>query len=638
MASQVSPGIVLKERDLSNVVVTGSLAITAAVAGSFAKGPVGEIVNISSQKEFLNVFGSPAEGNAADWHVANEFLAYGGRLAVVRAESGVANAGSTQGVLVKSANDWAAGAGGSEAFVARSAGTHGNDLSIVVVDRGADQTVTFDSDFAALPAPGDAITIGGKAGKVYSRAANVVGVVLDDPSTLIAAGDVLAGAGPAGADMTVTSAVNWYLNAEIASTGIKLSAIGPRPGTSEFAAGRGHSWDEVHVAVIDKTTNTVVERLTYLSKLSDGVGAQGSKSYYKDVINEESAYIFNGAHVPVDVAYDRALGDASTEAAGKFGIVGLHIDDLTGGADDYAYTTSEISDAFDLFGDTEEATIDFILMGGSLATESDTKTKAQKVIAIAAARKDCIAFVSPHVGNQIGTTGALSAAAQRDNTVAFFSTLTSTSYAVFDSGIKYAYDRFSDKYRWIPCNGDIAGLCVNTSATVDDWISPAGVNRGSLRNAVKLAYNPNKADRDELYQNRINPIVAFPGQGITLFGDKTALASPSAFDRINVRRLFLNVEKRAKGLGQQVLFELNDEITRSGFASAMTSYLTEVQARRGVTDFLVVCDESNNTPDVIDRNEFVAELYIKPTRSVNFITITFTATKTGVSFSEVVGR
>jgi len=638
MASQVSPGIVLKERDLSNVVVTGSLAITAAVAGSFAKGPVGEIVNISSQKEFLNVFGSPAEGNAADWHVANEFLAYGGRLAVVRAESGVLNAGSTQGVLVKSANDWAAGAGGSEAFVARSAGTHGNDLSVVVVDRGADQTVTFDTGFAALPSPGDAITIGGKAGKVYARNSNVVSVILDDPSTLIAAGDTLAGAGAGGADMTVTSAVNWYLNAEIGSTGIKLSAIGPRPGTSEFAAGRGHSWDELHVAVIDKTTNTILERLTYLSKLSDGVGAQGSKSYYKDVINEESAYIFNGAHVPVDVPYARALGDASTETGGMFGIVGLHTDDLTGGTDDYDYTTSEISDAFDLFGDTEEATIDFILMGGSLASETDTKTKAQKVIAIAAARKDCIAFVSPHVGNQIGTTGALNAATQRDNTVAFFSDLTSTSYAVFDSGIKYAYDRFSDKYRWIPCNGDIAGLCVNTSATVDDWISPAGVNRGSLRNAVKLAYNPNKADRDELYQNRINPIVAFPGQGITLFGDKTALASPSAFDRINVRRLFLNVEKRAKGLGQQVLFELNDEITRSGFASAMTSYLTEVQARRGVTDFLVVCDETNNTPDVIDRNEFVAELYIKPTRSVNFITITFTATKTGVSFSEVVGR
>ncbi len=645
MASQVSPGIVLKERDLSNVVVTGSLAITAAVAGSFAKGPVGEIVNINSQKDFLNIFGSPAEGNAADWHVANEFLAYGGRLAVVRTESGVKNAGSTQGVLVKSASDFVAGAGGSEAFIARSAGTWGNGLTVVVVDRGADQIVNLDAAFAATPAPGDAITIGGKAGKVLEASSQSVSVILDAPGDgLIAAADVIVGAGAASADLNVTSVSNWYLNTEIGTTGLKLSAIGPRPGTSEFASAKGFSWDEVHVALIDKTgavsgtPNTIVERLTYLSKLSDGTGSEGSKSYYKDVINEESRYVFNGNHPPVDVTFTTNLGDDSSQTGAMFDIVGLHTDDLTGGVDDYGYTTGEISDAFDLFGDTEEATVDFILMGGSMGTEADTKVKANKIIAIAAARRDCIAFVSPHVGNQIGSSGALSAATQRDNTVDFFSTLSSTSFAVFDSGIKYAYDRFGDKYRWIPCNGDIAGLCVNTSATVDDWISPAGVNRGSLRNAVKLAYNPNKADRDELYQNRINPIVAFPGQGITLFGDKTALASPSAFDRINVRRLFLNVQKRAKGLGQQVLFEINDEITRSGFASAMTSYLTEVQARRGVTDFLVVCDETNNTPDVIDRNEFVAELYIKPTRSINFITITFTATKTGVSFSEVVGR
>ena len=277
-------------------------------------------------------------------------------------------------------------------------------------------------------------------------------------------------------------------------------------------------------------------------------------------------------------------------------------------------------------------------MGGPMALESDTKIKANKVVAIAATRKDCVAFVSPHKGNQIGTGGALTAIQQRDNTIAFFSTITSTSYAVFDSGYKYFYDRFTDKYRWLACNGDVAGLCVSTSAALDDWYSPAGVNRGSLRNAVKLAYNPNKADRDELYQSRINPIVSFPGQGITLFGDKTALASPSAFDRINVRRLFLNVEKRAGELAKQVLFEQNDETTRASFSSALNSYLNEVQSRRGITDFLVVCDESNNTPDVIDRNEFVAELYIKPTRSINFITITFTATKTGVSFSEVVGR
>ena len=645
MASQVSPGIVLKERDLSNVVVTGALQITAAIASSFAKGPVGEVVNINTQKELVTVFGAPVDANADDWHVASEFLSYGGRLAVVRATSAsLKNAGSTQGVLVKSDADWQAGAGGSEAFVARTAGTWGNSATVVVVDRGADQYVTFDAAFDVAPSVGATLTFdSAKTGKVLSISGNTVAVVLDDPTSLIAAGDGIAGAGAAGADLTVTAVQNWYLNTQIGSTGISLAAIGPRPGTSQFAADRGISYDEVHVAVIDTTgeisgtANTILERLTYLSKLSDATGAQGEKIYYKDVINEQSTQIYNGAH-PTAVITGLVWGQASTGLSGALALVGLHTDALTGGVDDFDYSGAEISDAYDLFADTEATEIDFVLMGGPMALESDTKIKANKVVALAAARKDCVAFVSPHKGNQIGTGGALTSLQQRDNTIAFFSTITSTSYAVFDSGYKYFYDRFTDKYRWLACNGDVAGLCVSTSAALDDWYSPAGVNRGSLRNAVKLAYNPNKADRDELYQNRINPIVSFPGQGITLFGDKTALASPSAFDRINVRRLFLNVEKRAGELAKQVLFEQNDETTRASFSSALNSYLNEVQSRRGLTDFLVVCDESNNTPDVIDRNEFVAEIYIKPTRSINFITITFTATKTGVSFSEVVGR
>jgi len=278
-------------------------------------------------------------------------------------------------------------------------------------------------------------------------------------------------------------------------------------------------------------------------------------------------------------------------------------------------------------------------MGGSMAAEADTLTKAQKVVAIAAARKDCVAFVSPHKYNQIGSGGsALSAADQRTNTINFFNSVTSSSYAVLDSGYKYMYDRFNDKYRYVACNGDVAGLCVNVSETVADWISPAGLNRGGIRNVIKLAYNPNKADRDELYQNRINPIVSLPGSGVVLFGDKTALASPSAFDRINVRRLFLNIEKRVEGLAKGVLFEINDGVTRGGFLSTINSYLNDIVAQQGITDFLVICDETNNTADVIDRNEFVAELFIKPARSINYVTVTFTATRTGVSFSEVVGR
>ena len=279
-------------------------------------------------------------------------------------------------------------------------------------------------------------------------------------------------------------------------------------------------------------------------------------------------------------------------------------------------------------------------MGGDGADETDTIAKAQAVAAIANSRKDCIAFISPWSGAQVATSGgaALTPATQLANTISFFDNIGSSSYVVLDSGIKYTYDRFNDKYRYIGCNGDVAGLCVSTSTILDDWFSPAGLNRGGLQNVVKLAFNPNKAQRDDLYTNRINPIVAMAGAGPVLFGDKTGLASPSAFDRINVRRLFLNVEKRARGLAEGVLFEQNDDVTRGSFNSSMTGYLQEVQARRGLTDFLVVCDETNNTPEVIDRNEFVAELYLKPTRSINYVTVTVTATRTGVSFSEVIGR
>ena len=640
MASQVSPGIIIKERDLSNAVITGAQQITAAFASTFQKGPIGEIVRVSSQKQMIDVFGKPADANAEDWYVASEFLSYGGRLAVVRAATNVKNASASgTGVLVRNDLDQEAGTGSSETFVARTAGSWGNSLKVVVVDRGNDQILTLSGAFASAPAPGDTLEFLSGTEVVVVSVSGTTVVVNSVDGTLVASGDVLEEAGVADADLTVITALDWYSNTQISGTGLTLGAIAPRPGTSQFAADRGISNDELHVVVIDTTgaitgsANTIVERFTYLSKLSDGRNTEGAKTYYKEVLNEQSTFVYAG------IALSGDWGDDSVEMAGTaYSIFGFEAVDLLGGIDDYSYDNGEIGTAYDLFLDTEEATVDFVLMGGSMALEAETKAKAAKVLSIASSRKDCIAFVSPHKGSQVGTGGALTTSQQKTNTINFFNGLTSTSYGVFDSGYKYFYDRFNDKYRYIPCNGDVAGLCVATSSSLDDWYSPAGVNRGSLRNAVKLAYNPNKADRDELYQARINPIVSFPGSGVTLFGDKTALASPSAFDRINVRRLFLNVQKRAEGLAKQVLFEQNDETTRAGFASALNSYMSEVQARRGVTDFLVVCDDSNNTPEVIDRNEFVAEIYIKPTRSINYITVTLTATKTGVSFAEVVGR
>ncbi len=389
--------------------------------------------------------------------------------------------------------------------------------------------------------------------------------------------------------------------------------------------------------------------MTYLSKLSDAKTPEGASAYWKDYVNEYSGYIYAGA--ALSAAEVTTVGEDPGAAAASYGatsaaplalarILPTAGGALSGGADDYAYTAGEIQAAYDLFLDTEETTVDFVLMGGDGADETDTIAKAQAVAAIANSRKDCIAFISPWTGAQVATSGgaALTPATQLANTLDFFSNIASSSYVVLDSGVKYTYDRFNDKYRYIGCNGDVAGLCVSTSSILDDWFSPAGLNRGGIQNVVKLAFNPNKAQRDDLYTNRVNPIVSLPGSGPVLFGDKTGLASPSAFDRINVRRLFLNVEKRARALAEGVLFEQNDSTTRGGFAASIGSYLSEVQARRGVTDFLVVCDETNNTPEVIDRNEFVAELYLKPTRSINYVTVTVTATRTGVSFAEVIGR
>ena len=634
MASQVSPGVVIRERDFSNAVVVGATAIRGAIASSFRTGPVGKIVNIGSERELIDVFGTPSEANAGDWLVASEFLRYGGQLAVVRATTSVLNATeSGSGVLIGDKDAFDAGVT-SEKFAARYAGADGNNLSVVIVDRGADYVIAKTGHGLAVGGTyTDDAAVGHEVYEVIN--ANSFSIVKGSAVPTPAAGD---------------TATVWDYNSQaIASTGLTYKAIGPRPGTSAYAAERFLSNDEVHVAVVDTATNTIVERLTYLTKLTDGKTPEGASSYWKDYVNQYSRYVYAG--VGLSSAEVTTVGEDPGAAAASYGataasplelarILPTAGGALTGGADDYAYTAGEIQAAYDEFLDTEQTTVDFVLMGGNAANENDTVAKAQAVAAIANSRKDCVAFLSPWTGTQVATSGgsALTPALQLSNTIAFFDNISSSSYVVLDSGVKYTYDRFNDKYRYVGCNGDVAGVCVSTSSILDDWFSPAGLNRGGIQNVVKLAFNPNKAQRDDLYTNRVNPIVSMVGSGPVLFGDKTALASPSAFDRINVRRLFLNVEKRAKGLAEGVLFEQNDSTTRGAFAASMTSYLAEVQARRGVTDFLVVCDDTNNTPEVIDRNEFVAELYLKPTRSINYVTVTVTATKTGVSFAEVIGR
>ena len=298
-------------------------------------------------------------------------------------------------------------------------------------------------------------------------------------------------------------------------------------------------------------------------------------------------------------------------------------------------TLGNLSTAYDLFSNKDEIAVDFLINGPGLGAEDLSQAKANKLISIAESRQDCIAVISPHRDNIVNIT---SATTQTNNIIKFFSPLSSSSYAVFDSGYKYMYDRFNDSFRYIPTNADVAGLMVRTDIEQFPWYSPAGQQRGVLNNAIKLTYNPNKAQRDSLYEARVNPIVNQPGTGIVLFGDKTALSFASAFDRINVRRLFLTVEKSLESVANAQLFEFNDQITRANFTNVVEPFLRDVQAKRGLFDFRVICDESNNTADVVDNNEFRADIFLKPTKSINYVTLTFVATRTGVSFEEVTGR
>jgi hypothetical protein len=444
--------------------------------------------------------------------------------------------------------------------------------------------------------------------------------------------------------------------------------VAPKPATSQWAADRGGSRDQFHILVIDGdglltgTPGSLLEKHLFVSKASDAKGNQGESIYYKEVLKNSSNYVYWGSHETTN------LHDVNPSINGSIGLSGINrnfdifkgaalvdIDNpsgtnaqavaligtannatlkysLQGGIDGYELARPDVFSAYDLISDAETENVDYILCGPSMSTANDSIAKAQKVIDIAANRKDCIAFVSPQRSDIIGVA---TTAQIVDRTITFFNQLTSTSYAVFDNNYKYVYDKYNDKYRYIPCNADVAGLTLSTTLNQEPWYSPAGFNRGNLKNAIKLAYSPLKDQRDQLYNGRVNPIVSFPGQGIILFGDKTALSYQSAFDRINIRRLFLVIEEAISGSARSQLFELNDEFTRSSFKNLVEPYLRSVQARRGIVDFLVVCDASNNPPEAIDRGEFYAEIFVKPTKSVNYITLTFTATRTGASFAEV---
>ena len=404
------------------------------------------------------------------------------------------------------------------------------------------------------------------------------------------------------------------------------------PNTSPYVAARGGANDEIHIVVVDEdglwsgTKGTILEKYPFVSKASDSKDDSGNSNYYKEVVSRKSLYVWPLSH-PTNLGTGTAWGASANVSAFKL-LTSNCSNSLSGGVTSTNTNyTSAITQGWDYFNNKE--TVDVSL----LVTGTGNSTIANYVIDnIAITRQDCVAFVSPEKADVVDNYNN-----EDTDIIAFRNTLTSTSYAFLDSGYKYQYDKYSDTYRWIPLNGDMAGLCVRTDSVLDPWYSPGGLNRGQVKNVVKLAWNPNKAKRDNLYQSSVNPVVQFPGDGTVLFGDKTLLAKPSAFDRINVRRLFIVLEKAISRAARFSLFEFNDEFTRAQFVALVEPFLRDVRGRRGITDFKVVCDDSNNTGEVIDRNEFVGDIYIKPSRSINFIQLNFVAVRTGVSFNEVVG-
>ena len=456
-----------------------------------------------------------------------------------------------------------------------------------------------------------------------------------------------------------TQAKDWYDNQTLGldNQTIYWKSIAPKPGTSQYAEDRSAKNDQIHIVVVDDTgkvsgtAGALLEKYTFLSKASDARISPTQGIYYKDYLASNSRNIFAGvarattssnlSGTAGSSAFTALTGSWGTEAQGKsFNVSGNETYKFTSGVD-YSATNSmeaelgDIVSAYEIFRNPAEYDIDYLIMGPSGGTSIfESQAKATALMSIADERKDCMAVISPHKSDIVGQTNTNT---QTDKVIEFFEPLPSSSYTVFDSGYKYTFDRFNNKFVYLALNSDIAGLMARTSSDDFAWFSPAGANRGAINSAVKLAYNPSKAQRDLLYSKRINPVIASSGQGILLFGDKTALGYASAFDRINVRKLFLALESSIEGAARAQLFEFNDTTTRTNFINIVEPYLRDVKGKRGITEFIIVCDETNNTPDVVDSNQFKADIFVKPARSINFIGLTFVATRTGISFSEVVG-
>ncbi len=723
---QLSPGILVREVDLTVGRADNVIDNIGAIAGPFAIGPVEEPIDITTEQELINTFGKPLSTDAQYeyWMSASSYLSYGGILKVVRVDdSNLKNArvgyNNTATVDIKNFDDYNNQETGSYHFAAKTPGTWANGLKVCVIDDKADQIIGINTTnpgnvgarigfgvtvslsnvaFAGVGATSEfsgylkgiitgvttnttgnsnfdvkivsRVSSAGTETQIdYAQGSNLTSIFVGNNLTFVDNGGVSAGI------ETALTVQDWYDQQTLGLTNSTLfwRSIAPKPVTNQYAAARNAKNDALNIVIIDDTGSltgiegNILEKHVSISKATDSVSDVNSpqKTWYKNYLANFSNYVYSGTNyytstdsinnvVPVATGFSTYSGLPSAsftplslssggwnkEAQGTtFNAIGNVTFELAAGAN-YAgngakATLGALNAAYDLFSNEDEIEVDYLICGPGLETKEDSQAKANKLISIAENRKDCVAVISPYRASVVNVTNTTT---QTNNVVDFFSPLSSSSYAIFDSGYKYTYDRFNNLFRYIPCNADIAGLMARTNVTAYPWFSPAGQQRGVLNNAIKLAYNPNKSQRDLLYKARVNSIINQPGTGILLFGDKTALSYASAFDRINVRRLFLTVEQALRRSAEAQLFELNNQTTRANFVNIVEPYLRDVQAKNGVYDFLVVCDATNNTPDVIDNNEFRADIFLKPTRSINYITLTFVATRTGVSFDEVAGR
>jgi len=720
-----SPGILIREVDLTIGRIDGTTGKVGGIVGPFEKGPVGEPTPITGENDLFDQFGQPHDTDKQyeTWMVASSYLAYGGSLSVIRADDQELKngfVGSASSFKVKSTEHYQElgyqeNSLANVTVAARNPGTWSNGIRVAIIDGMADQILsgigtTLSVGIGITQKVPDNTVISG-VGTTSLLEGYFKGIVTQvGPNTSVGLGtdqisvkflSHVSAAGTetpkdynsiykfsanvttdvsTGGTVTVSGTQDWFdqqtYDVTTASVGggattvtAKWNAIAEKPGTSSYASERGGRFDEVHVVVIDAkgtisgNAGTVLEKHLNLSKAKDATFSVGSPSYWRKYLYTNSTNIFGlgGKEIGIvttgfstaftvfsDGGWDQNADGIVFNSCGQTNLEigkGTNYGGRTGIGSTGALDSGlgDLIAGYQTFESDTVDNVDFLLMGSGKYGQDSTRQLATTLISVAEERKDAVAFISPSRDRILSDTkDAFSATVYddqtiTDNVVEFYDTITSSTFAVFDSGYKYMYDRFNEVFRYVPLNGDVAGTCARNDINDFPWFSPAGTDRGAILNAVKLPYNPTRLQRDKLYSNRINPVINSPGAGIILFGDKTGFAKASAFDRINVRRLFIYLENGIAAAAKDQLFEFNDEITRANFVNIVEPFLRDVQSKRGIQDYVVVCDETNNTASVIDNNEFIADIFIKPARSINFIGLTFVATRSGVSFEEVIG-